>query len=98
MAKGVKRTSEEISQAFDEKIQYHEGQVGKIKEQIKGLEAKIKMHQSHIKSLNKKKDKALNPTPKSRSRKRGVNAVIAKAKEQGMTPQEMAEKLGISLD
>ena len=100
MAKGVKRTAEEISQTYDTKIQYHESQIEKLKGKIKELEGKVKGHNSQIKQLNKDKEKALNPTPRVRARstKRGLTAVVQKAKEMGLTPQEMAEKLGFSLD
>lgn len=61
------------------------------------IDKKIEFHESKIATLKAKKEEILNPKPKKR-KPRSVAAVIAKAKEAGMNPEEIAQKLGIEFE
>lgn len=74
MADRTRRTKEEIAQALDDKILYHEKCIAAIRE---------------------KKEELLKPKS---SKKEKLKAVMEKAKKSGLTPEEIAEKLGFSLD
>ena len=67
----------------------------RTKEQIIAeFDSKIAYHEKCIASLKAKKEEVLNPpvTPKQQ-----LKAVLAKAEEQGITPEQIAKKLGINL-
>ena len=67
----------------------------RTKEQIiKEFDDKIAYHEKCIESLKVKKEEVLNPpvTPKQQ-----LKEIMAKAEENGLTPEQIAEKLGISL-
>ena len=67
----------------------------RTKEQIiSEFDAKIAYHEKCIESLKVKKEEVLNPkvTPKQQ-----IKAIFAKAEEQGLSPEEIAAKLGITL-
>lgn len=70
----VRRTKEEIAQAYDEKISYHE---------------------KCIQALKEKKEELFKPRA---SKKEKLKVVMEKAKKIGLSPEEIAEKLGFSLD
>ena len=66
-------------------------------ERIAEIDSKIAYHKQCIQVLEQKKDGILNP--KTRTRKvKSVNRVIAMAKESGLTVEEIAKKLGITLE
>ncbi|MBR3792233.1 MAG: hypothetical protein IKK18_05990 [Clostridia bacterium] len=95
MAERTRRTKEEIVAELDKKIQGHKDAIEKIKADAA---AKIAHHESILKKWEDKKEAVLNPKPRTYARKKGMKSVMDKAKELGMTPEEVAEKLGISLD
>ncbi|HIS68774.1 MAG TPA: hypothetical protein IAA58_05340 [Candidatus Gallacutalibacter stercoravium] len=64
-------------------------------ERIAEIEKKIDYHQNAIAKLEKKKEFIL--APKKRRGRVGLASVIKAAKENGMSVQEVAEKLGIEL-
>lgn len=67
----------------------------RTKEQIiSEFDAKIAYHEKCIESLKAKKEEVLNPpiTPKQQ-----LKAIFAQAEEKGLTPEEIAKKLGIAL-
>lgn len=64
-------------------------------ERLQEIEAKIKKHEADIEQLKLKKERILNPSP--RKGRTGMKTIIDKAKEQGLTPEQIAEKLGITL-
>ena len=67
----------------------------RTKEQIiKEFDDKIAYHEKCIESLKVKKEEVLNPpiTPKQQ-----LKSIMAKAEEQGITPEQIAKKLGINL-
>lgn len=66
-------------------------------ERVAEIDKKIAAHKDSIKKLEAKKNAILNPKPRA-SKAAGLKALISKAKEAGMTNEEIAEKLGISLD
>ena len=66
-------------------------------ERIAEIDKKIAGHKEAIKKLEAKKHTILNPKPRA-SKAAGLTALISKAKEAGMTNEEIAEKLGISLN
>ncbi|MDO4481741.1 MAG: hypothetical protein Q4C14_03305 [Bacillota bacterium] len=67
----------------------------RTKEQIiSEFDSKIAYHEKCIASLKVKKEEVLNPpvTPKQQ-----LKSIMAKAEEQGITPEQIAKKLGINL-
>lgn len=67
----------------------------RTKEQIiKEFDDKIAYHEKCIESLKAKKEEVLNPKV---SPKQQLKAVLAKAEESGLSPEDIAKKLGISL-
>ena len=94
MAERVRRTKEEIVADLDKKITYHAGIVKQLEE---STASKIAHHKAAIEKLEVKKEATLNPKARTSTRKKGMKSVIDKAKEMGMTPEEIAEKLGITL-
>lgn len=66
-------------------------------ERVAELDKKIAYHKQCVTTLEAKKESVLNP----KSRKRGsrsVNTIISKAKEAGLTNEQIAEKLGITFE
>lgn len=67
----------------------------RTKEQmIADLDAKIAYHDKCITSLKAKKEEILNPALNPKAQ---LKAVLDKASENGITPAEIAKKLGITL-
>lgn len=97
MAERIRRSKEDIVAEIQKKIEFHEEGIKALKEKCAEYEAKIKKHTDIIEKLEAKKEATLHPKERPPRKKSGMNAVIAKAKEQGMTPEEIAEKLGIEL-
>lgn len=60
-----------------------------VEERIATIDAKIAKKQAEITDLEAQKQKLLHPVT--------MKAVIAKAKENGLTPEEIAEKLGLEI-
>lgn len=65
-------------------------------ERIAEIDKKIDAHKKSIVTLEAKKEAILNPKPRTRKAK-SVSAIIAKAKEAGLTPEEIAAKLGVEI-
>ena len=59
-------------------------------ERLSALEQKIEKKKAELASLEAQKEKLLHPV--------NMRTVMAKAKELGLTADEIAEKLGIELD
>lgn len=79
---GRKRTTDERLAEVDSKIVF--------------CKNKIDHYQSKLKQLEEKRENILNPKP--RKRKASFNSIAKLAKEQGMTLDEFATKLGIDLE
>lgn len=60
-----------------------------IEERIALIDAKIEKKKSEIESLEAQKNKLLHPV--------NMKTIMAKAKEAGLTPEEIAEKLGLEV-
>lgn len=60
-----------------------------MEERIALIEAKIEKKRAELSALEAKKYKLLHPVT--------MRAVISKAKEAGLSPEQVAEKLGIEL-
>lgn len=63
---------------------------------VMDIDAKIQYHKDCIEKLQKKKDAVLNPK-KHKSKAQRIKAIVDEAKKT-MTPEEMAQKLGIDLE
>ena len=99
MAERIRRTKEEIVAEYDRKIEYHQGMVAQLEERISALNAKMEKHQNAIERLESKKDATLNPKPRILPRrKNSMKTVMDRVKEMGMTAEQVADRLGISLD
>jgi len=64
-------------------------------ERIAIIDSKIAAHKANIEMLEAKKSAILNPTP--RKRKATLKNLMALAKENGLSEEEIAEKLGLQL-
>ena len=60
-----------------------------VEERVAILDAKIAKKQDEINNLEAQRQKLLHPI--------NMKTVMAKAKESGMTPEEIAEKLGLEI-
>lgn len=60
-----------------------------VEERVAIIDAKIAKKQEEINALEAQKQKLLHPV--------NMKTVMAKAKESGMTPEEIAEKLGLEI-
>ena len=57
------------------------------------FDTKIAYHEKCIESLKAKKEQALS----AKAKKNTIKTLVEKAQEQGMSAEEIAEKLGVSL-
>ncbi len=60
-----------------------------VEERVALIESKIEKRRAEIEALEQQKQKLLHPVT--------LRTVMAKAKESGLTPEEIAEKLGIEV-
>lgn len=74
-----------------------EERVVEIDAKIAALKATITKQEEKIAILEAKKQAILNPVPRV-SKAGQLKALINKAKESGMTTEEIAEKLGITIE
>jgi hypothetical protein len=65
-------------------------------QRVAEIDAKIAAHKSNIATLEAKKEAILNP--KSRAKRVTIKTVIDKAKADGMSPEDIAKKLGIKIE
>lgn len=61
------------------------------------IDEKISAHKDAIKKLEQRKNEILNPKPRL-SKAKKVKIVIDKAKDSGMSVEEIAEKLGVKFE
>ena len=61
------------------------------------IDEKIAAHKDAIKKLEQRKNEILNPKPRL-SKAQKVKIVIDKAKDSGMSVEEIAEKLGVKFE
>ena len=99
MAERIRRSKEEIVAEYERKIEYHQGMVSQLEERIAVLTGKLEKHTNAIEKLEAKKENTLNPKPRILTRRKsGMKTVMDKAKELGMSAEQIADKLGITLD
>ncbi len=65
-----------------------------VEVRMEEIDRKIAYHTECIRKLEVAKANLIAP-PKQRKTRLGVKSVIEKAKEAGLTPEEMLEKLGL---
>lgn len=61
------------------------------------IDEKIAAHKDTIKKLEQRKNEILNPKPRL-SKAQKVKIVIDKAKDSGLTVEQIAEKLGVTFE
>lgn len=74
-----------------------EERVAEIDSKIATCKATIAKQEERIAALEQKKQAILNPVPRI-SKAGQLKELLNKAKESGMTNEEIAEKLGIKMD
>lgn len=67
-----------------------------IEERVSEIDKKIAFHQAAVRKLEEKKQSILNPKPRNSDASK-MKALLFKAKEAGMSVDEIAEKLGFEL-
>lgn len=67
-----------------------------VEERVADIDSKIGYHKKCIATLKKKKEELLNPKKRMTKAQR-MKAIMNKAQES-MTPEEIAEKLGVSIE
>jgi esterase/lipase len=65
-------------------------------QRVAEIDAKIAAHKSNIATLEAKKEAILNP--KARAKRVTIKTVIDQAKADGMSPEDIAKKLGIKVE
>lgn len=60
-----------------------------VEERIQAIDAKIEKRRAEIEALEAQKQKLLHPVT--------MRSVMSKLKEQGITPEEVAKKMGIEI-
>lgn len=65
-------------------------------ERIREIDIAIEKHKANIATLEAKKERIQNPSPR-RGGRPGVGSIIKKAKAKGMTAEQIAEKLGLNI-
>ena len=68
-----------------------------VEERVAELDAKITAHKDAIAKLEAKKHDLLNPKPRL-TKAQKMKLLIDKAGEKGLSPEDIAEKLGITLN
>lgn len=66
-------------------------------ERIAAVDAKIEFHKEAIKQLQAKKEELLHPA-KRLTKTQKMQAVVKAAAKAGLSPEDMAEKLGVELN
>ena len=73
------------------KIRPAEERIAELERKIETLKGQIAKHEAKIEAIR-------NPKPRTGRRRSAIKAVLEKAKESGMTPEEIAKKLGIKIE
>lgn len=95
MAQCQRRTKEAIIAEYDMKIEYHNECIRKLQSVYI---PKCQYHQDLITKLEQKKQATLNPKPRQYHRKKGMKYVFEQAKSMGLSPEDVAAKIGIVLN
>lgn len=68
-----------------------------VEERVKEIDDKILSYKHKISNLEHRKQEILNPKPRI-SKAKQFRLIMEKAKESGMSNEEIAKKLGIKID
>ncbi len=66
-----------------------------IEELIADCDRRIAKHEAEIENIKIYRESLMNPRPRKSSVKSQIKAILTKANESGMSPDEIAKKLGI---
>ena len=91
----------QVEEQATEKRKYErktpEQKIADIDQEIADTKDKIEKLKKKVKDLEKRKSEILNPKPKKVTKAK-MNELISLATKSGMTEEEIAEKLGITLE
>ena len=94
-----RRTPQERAEAIDAKIAAHQDEIAAIEEKrndaIKVFDDKVAAIQEKIKGLEARKKEILTPKPRRKTKKEKIKEILRAAEKMKMTPEEIAEKLGL---
>lgn len=103
--KRARRTPEQIAEGIDAQIASLEASITEIEEKRKAANAdfdsKVQKVHDKISALEKKKKSVLTvkaPRKPRMTKKKKIEALFKATLKSGMKPEEIAEKLGISVD
>mgnify|MGYP000320918849 CR=1 FL=1 len=105
-AKRPRRTPQERVADIDSKIALINGSIKKLETKkletkkqvaVASIEEKIAAAQERIKVLEVKKANILNPKPSSKTEKQKIQEIMKQVQENGLKPEEIAERLGITI-
>ena len=96
MAKGIARSKDEMLAEIDQKIATHNAFITSLES---ACAEKVEKRKASIAKLEARKENILNPKPRKRAAKKvTAKSIIAKAKEMGLSEEEIAAKLGVSIE
>ena len=99
--KRTRRTPQQIADSIDSKIQELQETINGIEEKKKNavaeFDAKIETIKQKITGLEEKKKNTLSPRRRV-TKKQKMAALLKKAEEAGMKPEDIAEKLGLNTE
>lgn len=102
VVKRPRRTPEERATEIEVQIEKIKSSISEMESKkqtaISAFDEKIKASQEKIKSLEKKKSDILFPKPPKKTKRQKIQAILNKAQKSGMKPEEIAERLEISLE
>lgn len=94
--------AERVRHSVEEKVAEIDAKIAKRQEFIKDIEetaaSKIAVHKGHIETLEAKKVALLNPKPRGGRKANPMKTVMDKLAAEGFTPEQIAEKMGITLE
>jgi len=102
--KRTRRTPEERAAGLDEKIEALRQTIAKYEDQknaaIQEYDNKVAAVTAKIEALEQRKTELLTPKPRKRriTKKQKTEALIRQAIKSGLSPNEVAERLGVEID
>lgn len=104
-AKRIRRSPEQLAADIDVKIEAIKKQIADTEDERKAVNAKIDAKiadaNARIKALTEKKKTLLAPKPPRKPRKtkqQKLADILKQASKAGMKPEEIAERLGVTLE
>jgi len=98
--KRIRRTTQQMAEAIDEKIAAQQQKIDKIEEKraeaMEGFDAQVAAVKTKIKELEVKKQAILAPKPRRKTKKERMQEILKAVEKSGMKPEEIAEKLGLT--